>query len=45
MKLGLVNTRMKDFFDIWILSQQLSFAGKSLQNAITMTFKKRQTLV
>ena len=43
MKLGLVNTRMKDFFDIWILSQQLTFIGESLQNAIKMTFNKRQT--
>lgn len=45
VKLGLVNTRMKDFFDIWILSQQLSFVGESLQNAIKMTFEKRQTLL
>jgi predicted nucleotidyltransferase component of viral defense system len=45
MKLGLVNTRMKDFFDIWILSQQLSFTGESLQNAIKTTFEKRQTLL
>lgn len=45
VKLGLVNSRMKDFFDIWILSQQLSFAGESLQNAIKMTFEKRQTLL
>lgn len=43
MKLGLVNTRMKDFFDVWILSQQLSFMGESLQSAIKMTFEKRQT--
>lgn len=43
MKLGLVNTRMKDFFDVWILSQQLSFIGESLQGAIKMTFEKRQT--
>jgi hypothetical protein len=45
VKLGLVNTRMKDFFDIWILSQQLSFIGESLQKAIKMTFEKRQTLL
>lgn len=45
MKLGLVNTRMKDFFDIWILSQQLSFSGESLQSAIKTTFEKRQTLL
>lgn len=45
MKLSLVNTRMKDFFDIWILSQQLIFNGKALQNAIKTTFDKRQTLL
>lgn len=45
MKLSLVNTRMKDFFDIWILSQQISFNGKSLQNAIKTTFDKRQTVL
>jgi predicted nucleotidyltransferase component of viral defense system len=45
MKLGLVNTRMKDFFDIWILSQQLLLNGESLQNAIQTTFDKRQTLL
>lgn len=45
MKLGLVNTRMKDFFDIWILSQQLSFSGEFLQIAIKTTFEKRQTLL
>ena len=43
MKLGLVNTRMKDFFDVWILSQQLSFTGESLQSVIKTTFEKRQT--
>ncbi|KAF3362147.1 Uncharacterized protein PHSC3_001459 [Chlamydiales bacterium STE3] len=45
MKLGLVNTRMKDFFDVWILSQQRSFTGECLQNAIKTTFEKRQTLL
>jgi predicted nucleotidyltransferase component of viral defense system len=45
MKLGLVNTRMKDFFDVWILSQQLSFIGEFLQSAIKTTFEKRQTLL
>lgn len=45
MKLGLVNTRMKDFFDIWILSKELEFNGEALQNAIKTTFEKRQTLL
>jgi len=45
MKLGMVNTRIKDFFDIWILSQHLSFSGKLLQNAIKTTFEKRGSLL
>ena len=43
MKLGLINTRMKDFYDIWILQKTLSFNGNSLHNAIQATFSRRQT--
>ena len=43
MKLGLVNTRMKDFYDIWILQKTLPFDGESLHNAIQATFNHRQT--
>ncbi len=43
MKLGLINTRMKDFFDIWILLRQLQFDGLALQQAIEETCKRRQT--
>src|ERR1700722_12871228 len=42
-KLGIINTRMKDFFDIWILSRQLSFDGELLQKAIKTTFIRRKT--
>lgn len=34
VKLGLVNSRMKDFYDIWLLSQQFDFDGSVLSNAI-----------
>jgi len=43
VKLGKVNTRMKDFFDIWKLSKQFSFNGDSLLKAFSITFKKRRT--
>ncbi len=38
---GTHNSRMKDFYDIWILSRQFDFSGESLQNAITKTFNNR----
>ncbi len=44
-KLGTFNSRMKDFYDIWILSRQFSFNGASLADAISQTFANRQTAV
>ena len=43
VKLGVVNSRMKDFFDIWLLSQQFDFEGKRLAAAIEKTFSTRGT--
>ena len=45
VKLGQLNTRMKDFFDIWFLSQHFSFDGAVLADAITRTFSHRHTTV
>ena len=42
-KLGLLNSRMKDFFDIWLLSEQFDFNGKVLGEAIQKTFANRKT--
>lgn len=41
--LGILNSRLKDFYDIWAISQELSFEGRSLQRAIEATFERRQT--
>ncbi|MCP4200246.1 MAG: nucleotidyl transferase AbiEii/AbiGii toxin family protein [Proteobacteria bacterium] len=41
--LGSLNSRMKDFFDIWLLAKTLNFDGRTLGTAITNTFKNRQT--
>jgi hypothetical protein len=41
--LGRVNSRMKDFYDIWILSRTFSFAPERLARAIAATFARRQT--
>ncbi len=45
VKLGLVNSRMKDFYDIWLLSQQFDFDGAVLSNAIMRTFTHRKTRI
>jgi hypothetical protein len=43
--LGSVNSRMKDFYDVWICSTHLDFYAKTLLMAIDATFKNRQTPV
>lgn len=41
--LGLGNSRMKDFFDIWYLAQTFEFDQATLGEAIRATFARRQT--
>ncbi len=38
-----INSRMKDFYDIWVLSQKYSFQGRPLQEAIIATCTRRRT--
>ncbi|MFH1157118.1 MAG: nucleotidyl transferase AbiEii/AbiGii toxin family protein [Pseudomonadota bacterium] len=45
VKLGVLNSRMKDFYDIWFLSRMSDFKGELLAEAIEKTFKKRKTPV
>ena len=45
VKLGSLNSRMKDFFDIWFLSRHFDFDGPKLAMAISMTFERRKTEV
>lgn len=44
VKLGIGNSRMKDFWDVNYLIAKFEFEGKILQEAITATFKNRQTI-
>ncbi len=44
-KRGVHNSRMKDFFDIWMLSKQFSFSSNRLAKAIQATFNRRGTLL
>ncbi len=41
--LGMRNSRMKDYFDIFFLSQKFSFKGKDLSEALIATFEKQKT--
>lgn len=43
--LGRANSRMKDFYDIWILTKTFDFAPDRLARAIAATFARRQTTV
>jgi hypothetical protein len=41
--LGRANSRMKDFYDIWLLSQSFPFDDDRLARAIAATFERRGT--
>ena len=41
--LGMANSRMKDYFNIWMLSQSFVIEGAVLREAIRQTFTTRQT--
>ena len=45
VKLGMVNSRMKDFFDLAILARSFSFVGAVLRDAIAATFQRRETVI
>lgn len=42
---GTLNSRMKDFFDIWALSRARSFDGRVLSLAVRSTCDQRETIV
>jgi len=41
--LGFANTRLKDFYDIWILAHTYGFKDDRLAQAIAATFARRKT--
>lgn len=43
--LGIANSRMKDFFDLWTFATQFEFDGLSLAKAIEATFNRRETQI
>jgi predicted nucleotidyltransferase component of viral defense system len=45
VNLGRANSRMKDFYDIWILARSQEFDGDKLARAIAATFARRKTVI
>jgi hypothetical protein len=45
VKLGLVNSRMKDFYDLWLLARRFDFDGPTLAEAVARTFAHRRTAI
>lgn len=43
VKLGVLNSRMKDFYDLWLLSRKFDFQGRTLAAAVEKTFARRKT--
>jgi predicted nucleotidyltransferase component of viral defense system len=43
--LGIINTRMKDFYDVYLLSDEHAFDGATLVAAISATFARRDTVL
>jgi len=43
--LGLTNTRIKDYYDVWLLSRSFEFDEAQLGRAIAATFERRDTAV
>jgi hypothetical protein len=41
--LGMLNSRMKDFFDLWVLARYSDFDGGILLRAVAATFERRRT--
>lgn len=40
-----LNSRMKDFYDVWLLASQFAFDGAVLAKAIAATFANRKTTI
>jgi len=41
--LGVTNSRMKDFYDLYVVGRDFSFQGNTLAEAIRATFERRKT--
>ena len=45
VKLGMANSRMKDFYDLWVMAGRFEFAGSVFAEALSATFARRKTVL
>lgn len=45
ISLGMINSRMKDFYDLWFMAQAMEFDFHLLREAILNTFNQRKTTI
>jgi hypothetical protein len=45
VQLGMTNSRMKDYYDLWFMSRHFEFEGETLSSAIRATFDRRSTII
>jgi hypothetical protein len=45
VKLGIANSRMKDFFDVYVLARSRDFDEELLTKAVARTFERRKTAI
>ncbi|HUX13183.1 MAG TPA: nucleotidyl transferase AbiEii/AbiGii toxin family protein [Spirochaetia bacterium] len=45
VELGIANSRMKDFYDLYVLARDFAFDGQVLTRAIKATFERRETAI
>lgn len=43
--LGIANSRLKDFYDLWLIAQTFEFDQASLAEAVRQTFARRDTML
>jgi hypothetical protein len=41
ISLGIINSRLKDFYDVWLMARLFDFEGEILKQAIKSTFERR----
>lgn len=45
VQLGIANSRLKDFYDLWLIAQTFEFDRASLAEAVRQTFARRETML
>ena len=45
VELGIANSRLKDFYDVWVIANQFDLDGGILSQAIAATFARRETVI